>query len=101
MSGNGVDSGTVYALLREVANRVVGLSEQVTGLERSVAGLERKSATKQDVAGLRAEIQGDVSGLRQAVTAYHASVMGHGILISELDERPRRVERRLDMGVPS
>lgn len=39
--------------------------------------------------------------LRQAVTGYHASVMGHGVLIPELDNRVRRIERRLDMGAPS
>ena len=43
----------------------------------------------------------DVDSLRQAVTGYHASVMGHGILISELDERVRRIERRPDMGTAS
>jgi hypothetical protein len=28
---------------------------------------------------------------------YHSSAIGHGILISELDERLRRVEQRLDI----
>jgi hypothetical protein len=31
--------------------------------------------------------------LRQTITEYHAAVLGHGILISELDERIRRLER--------
>jgi hypothetical protein len=31
------------------------------------------------------------------VTNYHAPVLGHGILISELDERVRRIERHLNL----
>lgn len=93
MSGNGVDSGTVYALLRELANRMIGFSEQIARLEQGLAEVKSELARKAD--------KDDVANLRQAVTGYHASVMGHGIPISELDERPRRVERRLDMGVPS
>lgn len=37
------------------------------------------------------------TSLRQAVTEYHASVMGHGILISELDRRVRRIEKHLNL----
>jgi len=35
--------------------------------------------------------------LREAVTNYHATVLGRGILISELDERVRRIERHLNL----
>lgn len=90
MSGNGVDIGTVYALLREVANRTVQLSEQMARLEHGMAEMKQELGRKAD--------KDDVATLRQAVTGYHASVMGHGILISELDDRVRRIERRLDMG---
>jgi len=37
------------------------------------------------------------ASLRQAVTEYHASVLGHGILISELDRRVRRIEDHLHL----
>ncbi len=37
------------------------------------------------------------TSLRQAVTEYHSSVMGHGILISELDRRVRRIEDHLHL----
>jgi hypothetical protein len=33
---------------------------------------------------------------REAVTNYHSTVLGHGILISELDDRVGRIERHLD-----
>ena len=38
-----------------------------------------------------------IAGLRRAVIEYHTSVIGHGILISELEARMRRVEQHLDL----
>ena len=35
--------------------------------------------------------------LRQTLTEYHSSVMGHGILISQLEDRVRRIEHHLDL----
>jgi hypothetical protein len=45
----------------------------------------------------RRELSEQIVGLRRAVVEYHSSVIGHGILISELEERVRRVERHLDL----
>jgi septal ring factor EnvC (AmiA/AmiB activator) len=45
----------------------------------------------------RKELGEQISGLRHAVTAYHSSVIGHGVLISELEARVRRVELHLDL----
>jgi ABC-type transporter Mla subunit MlaD len=42
-----------------------------------------------------ADLSADLAGLRETLTHYHASVLGHGILISELEERVRRIERHL------
>lgn len=36
-----------------------------------------------------------LAGLRRDVIAYHSSVVGHGVLIGELDDRLRRVEQHL------
>ncbi len=38
-----------------------------------------------------------IVGLRRAVIEYHSVVVGHGILISELEARVRRVEQHLDL----
>lgn len=38
-----------------------------------------------------------IVGLRRAVLEYHSSVVGHGMLISELEARVRRVEQHLDL----
>ena len=43
------------------------------------------------------ELGTGVADLREALTQYHASVLGHSILISEIDERLRRVERHLNL----
>ena len=79
MSGNGVDLASIYQLLAQVA-------QTVTRHERKLDDLDRRMATKDDLADLR-----------QALTQYHASVLGHGILITELDARLRRVEQHLNL----
>jgi chromosome segregation ATPase len=38
-----------------------------------------------------------VVGLRRAVVEYHTSVIGHGIMISDLEARMRRVEQTLNL----
>lgn len=35
--------------------------------------------------------------LRAALTHYHTTVLGHGVLVSDLDERVRRIERHLKL----
>ena len=34
--------------------------------------------------------------LRRSVMEYHSTAVGHGLLFSELEERVRRIEQRLD-----
>ena len=75
-SGNGIDLGAVYNLLVQMSGRLDNVSERLDSHERKLDDL---------AVGL-----GD---LRTAVTNYHSTVLGHGILISELDERVRRIER--------
>jgi ABC-type transporter Mla subunit MlaD len=89
---NGPDIAAVYQLLTQVARTVTGhdgklddLSTEVAGLREVVAAHDRKL---DDLAAGRAS-------LRDAVTHYHSSVLGHALLISELDERVRRIERHL------
>lgn len=38
-----------------------------------------------------------ISQVLQTVAEYHASVLGHGVLISELEERVRRIEEHLQL----
>jgi ABC-type transporter Mla subunit MlaD len=95
MSGpNGPDVAAVYQLLTQVARTVTGhdrklddLSAEVTGLSEVVAAHDRKLD----------DLAAGLASLRDAVTHYHSSVLGHGMLISELDERVRRIERHLKL----
>ena len=66
-------------------------------------------ATKSDIADVRSEVRSlradvasdmvalekrlsdQIVGLRRAVMEYHSSAIGHGLLISEFEDRLRRV----------
>ena len=50
-----------------------------------------------DILSNRKELSEQIVGLRRAVVEYHTSVIGHGILISELEARVRRVEQHLNL----
>ena len=67
-----------------------------------------RSDVASDMRSLRADVAADlltehkqtreqIVGLRRAIVEYHTSVIGHGILISELEARLRRVEQHLDL----
>jgi hypothetical protein len=79
-TGNGIDLGTVYQLLGEVAERVRSHDAEFVRLN-----------------GRLDDLDANVADLRAAVTNYHSTVLGHGVLISELDERVRRIERHLKL----
>src|SRR5271169_5805753 len=105
---NGPDIAAVYQLLTQVARTVTGhdrklddLSAEVVGLRGVVVGLRGVVAGLSEiVAGHDRKLDDLAAGLaslRDAVTHYHSSVLGHGMLISELDERVRRIERHLKL----
>jgi hypothetical protein len=80
MSGNGVDLAAVYQLLSEVARKVGEHDRRFDQIDRRLG-----------------DMSAEIAGLRESVTNYHSSVLGHGILISELEERVRRIERHLKL----
>jgi chromosome segregation ATPase len=92
------------------------------GVRADVADVRAEMATKAELGDLRAEVhslRADVAsdlaamqaksdaehkatrdqivGLRRAVVEYHSAVIGHGVLISELEARMRRVEQHLNL----
>ncbi len=92
--GNGADLGTVIAMLGQVLQtqqehgRLLGeQGRMIAEHGRRLDAIERRLTA----------IEGDVRALRQTVTEYHSSVIGHGILISERDARLRRVEEHLNL----
>jgi chromosome segregation ATPase len=120
--GNGVDMGHVVAMLSEVLDgqreirgtlnehsrvlnehtRVLNehsrvLNEHTRILTDHTRVLNEHTLKLDEHSRDIADLTGQVHFLRDAVTSYHASVMGHGILISELDARVRRIEHHLDL----
>jgi hypothetical protein len=50
-----------------------------------------------DILTTRKELSEQIVGLRRAVIDYHTPVIGHGVIISELEARMRRVEQHLNL----
>ncbi len=94
MSGNGVDLGAIYQLLSTVAEAVTRHDRALESLGRDMAEMRR------DMTSMERSIRTDLAELRQTVTHYHSSVIGHGILISDLEARVRRLEEHADLPPP-
>ena len=100
-SGNGTDLGHIVAMLGDVLEgqrdiRGV-LNEHTRVLNDHTRVLNEHTLTLGEHGSRLDDLTGQVHFLREAVTEYHASVMGHGFLITELDARVRRIERHLDL----
>ncbi len=78
--GNGTDLNTIVAMLSQVLSKLMVLEQSVGVLKQDTA------AVKQDVGSLTSKLE-----------FYHSSVMGHGIMLTELDQRLRRVEHQLGL----
>jgi hypothetical protein len=50
-----------------------------------------------DMVLMRKDLSEQIVGLRRAVVEYHSTTVGHGILISEIEARVRRVEQHLNL----
>jgi chromosome segregation ATPase len=98
----------ILELLRQMRAELGDVRSDVSQLRTDVNQLRADSATKSDLSMLRADVAADILsnrkelseqivGLRRAVVEYHTSVIGHGILISELEARVRRVEQHLNL----
>src|SRR5271169_3273647 len=95
MSGaNGPDIAAVYQLLTQVARTVTGHDRKLDDLSAEVAGLREVVAAHDRKLD---DLTAGLASLRDAVTQYDSSVLGHGLLISERDERVRRIERHLKL----
>jgi hypothetical protein len=86
-SGNGVDTAAVYQLLSQVAQNVSKMAETVNGHTLLLHEHSRKLN----------DLEHGQTSLRRTLTQYHASVMGHGILFTELEQRVRRIEEHLNL----
>jgi hypothetical protein len=95
------------------------MREEMRDMRGEVSGLRSTMATKDDLSELRADLHSEIHSLRayvasdlltmekrmgdqfvalrRSVMEYHSTAVGHGILYSELEERVRRIEQRLDI----
>ncbi|GLS17355.1 hypothetical protein GCM10007874_03700 [Labrys miyagiensis] len=93
--------------IRDDLARVDGkIDDTKNELKSEVADV--RAELKSDIRSLRADVASDllvtrketseqIVGLRRAVMEYHTSVIGHGVIISELEARVRRMEQHLKL----
>ena len=96
--GNGIDLGSIVAMLQSVLNAQEAARTEFQDFRRSVevrlAGIEARLASVEHRLN---RVEYDVASVRQTLGEYHAAVVGHGISITDLDERVRRIEQRLNI----
>jgi hypothetical protein len=91
------------ALLRKIDKKVDNL-----GAELRAEISEARSELRSEIHSLRADVASDmltlekrlsdqIVGLRRAVVEYHSSAVGHGVLLSEFEERLSRLERHVGL----
>jgi chromosome segregation ATPase len=81
--------------LESARSEVADLRSQVTELKSDMRSLRADVAA--DILSTRKELSEQIVGLRRSVIEYHTSVIGQGVLISELEARMRRVEQHLNL----
>ena len=98
----------VLQLLRDMRAEMAGMrlematKTDIADLRSEIGSLRADVASdlieiRREIVGTRKDVGEQIVGLRRAVVEYHTSVIGHGIIISELGARLRRVEQHLDL----
>ena len=81
--------------LESVRSEVANLRSEVGDVKSDMHTLRADVAA--DILTTRKELGEQIVGLRRAVIDYHTSVIGRGVIISELEARVRRVEQHLNL----
>jgi hypothetical protein len=79
-------------------NELTELRAEIGDVRAEVHSLRADVAA--DFVAMQAEnktTRDQIVGLRRAIVEYHSAVIGHEVLISELEARMRRVEQQLDL----
>jgi chromosome segregation ATPase len=79
----------------ELTSEIAGARSEVAEVKSDMHSLRADVAS--DLLSTRKELSEQIVGLRRAVIEYHTSVIGHGVLIRELEARMRRVEQHLNL----
>jgi hypothetical protein len=92
----------VLQLLRNIREDVGRLDQKIDkqgdDLRSEMRSLRADVAS--DLMTMEKRLNDQLVGLRRAVMEYHSSAVGHGLLLSEFEERLRRVEQRLEIVPP-
>ena len=89
------------ALLRKIDSKVDNLRADVSDMREEMA---TKAELRSEINSLRADVASDmlilekrlsdqIVGLRRSVIEHHSSAIGHGVLLTEFEERLRRLEQ--------
>ena len=98
----------ILELLRQMRAELGDVRSEIGDARSDISQVRADMATQSDLRTLRADVAADllttrkelseqIVGLRRAVIDYHTSVIGHGVIISELEARVRRVEQHLNL----
>jgi hypothetical protein len=101
-------SSLILELLRQMRAELGDVRSDIGDARSDIGQIRADMATQSDLRTLRADVAADllttrkelgeqIVGLRRAVIDYHTSVIGHGVIISELEARVRRVEQHLNL----
>src|SRR3984957_2314140 len=95
-------------LLRQMRAELGDVRSDIGDARSDIFQVRADMATQSDLRTLRADVAADllttrkelgeqIVGLRRAVIDYHTSVIGHGVLISDLEARIRRGAQHLNL----
>ena len=85
----------VLQLLRGIRGDVAKVDVKVDDLKSELHSLRADVAS--DMLRMEKDTRDQIVGLRRAVVEYHSTAIGHGLIISELEARMRRVEQHLNL----
>ena len=92
----------VLTLLREMRSEMksefADVRSEIADVRSEVHSLRADVAS--DLLTLEKRLSDQIATLRRAVMEYHSSAIGHGVLISEFEDRLRRVEQHLNLSAP-
>ena len=99
--GNGLDLGSLYGLLVKIGEAVSRQDVMLLSLHDEVRQIKTEMAVVQaGVVELKSrvgDLKADVGELKRTVATYHASVVGQGIITSEVEARVSRVGQHLGL----
>ena len=105
---SGEPENMVLALLREMRGEMAEMRGELTDMRGEMATKGDIADVRSEIKSLRADVASDlmtlekrlgdqIVGLRRAVIEYHSSQIGHGVLLTEFEERLRRLEQHVGL----